>query len=194
MRRRVCIALCVVMILALAGCGKNDSGASHKNGTAGGVDDVLSNIVNSENATPTPTAAGTPAATTPAGTPKPYITSAPVDASAIDIDLTQMSSTLVYSQVYDMMCNPDNYMGKTIKMAGTMNVAYEESTEQYYFACFVQDASACCARGIEFVLTDEYVFPDDYPDVGADICVVGWFDTYMEGDNMYCTLRDAKFQ
>ena len=191
MKRSVCIVLCAVMISALAGCGKNDAGASHKNGTSGGIEDVLSDIVNSGNASPAPTEG---AEATPTGTPKPYITSAPVDSSSIDIDLTQMSSTLVYSQVYDIMCDPDSYMGKTIKMAGIMNIAYEPSTEQYYFACFVQDASACCAQGIEFVLTDEYVFPDDYPDVGADICVVGWFDTYMEGDNMYCTLRDAKFQ
>ena len=192
MKKTVSFVLCVVMILALAGCGKNDAGASHKNGTGSGVDDVLSNIVNSENATPTPTAAASDA--TPTGTPKPYVTSAPVDASTIDIDLTQMSSTLVYSQIYDIVSDPDKYLGKIIKMSGTMNMAYEESTNQYYFACFVQDASACCSQGIEFVLTDDYKFPDDYPEVGTDICVVGRFDTYEEGEYLYCTLRDAKFQ
>ena len=81
MKRSVCIALCLVMISALVGCGKNDAGASHKNGTSGGIEDVLSDIVNSGNASPAPTDG---AETTPTGTPKPYITSAPVDPSAID--------------------------------------------------------------------------------------------------------------
>lgn len=43
-----------------------------------------------------------------------------------------------------------------------------------------------------FVLTDNYVYPDDYPEVDEEICVVGVFDTYQEGDYTYCTLRKAK--
>ena len=31
----------------------------------------------------------------------------------IDVDLTILSSTMVYSQVYDMMLNPNDYIGKT---------------------------------------------------------------------------------
>lgn len=34
--------------------------------------------------------------------------------------------------------------------------------------------------------------PDDYPQVDAEICVIGVFDTYEEGDYTYCTLRNAK--
>ena len=59
-------------------------------------------------------------------------------------------------------------------------------------ACIIQDATACCAQGIEFVLTEDYVYPDDYPEVDEEICVVGVFDTYQEGDYTYCTLRKAK--
>lgn len=51
--------------------------------------------------------------------------------------------------------------------------------------------TACCAQGMEFVLTDDYSYPNDYPREGDEITVTGVFDTYMEGDYMYCTLRDA---
>lgn len=34
--------------------------------------------------------------------------------------------------------------------------------------------------------------PDDYPAEGGDICVVGVFDTYQEGEYTYCTLKDAR--
>ena len=56
---------------------------------------------------------------------------------------------------------------------------------------FISDATACCSQGIEFVLTDDYTYPDDYPERGSEICVMGVFDLYEEGTYTYCTLRDA---
>ena len=112
-------------------------------------------------------------------------------AEGIDVDLTTLSSTMVYSEVYNMMYEPDNYIGKTIKMDGLFASYHDESTGNHYFACIIQDATACCAQGMEFILTDDYSYPDDYPEEGGPITVVGVFDTYMEGDYMYCTLRDA---
>lgn len=110
----------------------------------------------------------------------------------IDIDLTVQSATVVYSEVYDMMYYPENYVGKTIKMNGMFSYYYDEALDKYYFACIIMDATACCSQGIEFELTDDYVYPDDYPEDGGDICVVGVFDTYEEDGFTYCTLRNAK--
>lgn len=110
----------------------------------------------------------------------------------VDVDLTVLSSTMVYSEVYNMMVYPENYKGKTIKMKGQFVPCYDEGTGKYYFACFISDATACCSQGIEFILTDDYSYPDDYPQEGDTICVTGTFDTYMEGEYMYCTLREAK--
>ena len=42
------------------------------------------------------------------------------------------------------------------------------------------------------VIKDFYVYPDDYPADGENVCVIGVFDTYEEGDYYYCTLRNAK--
>ncbi|PWT27617.1 hypothetical protein [Butyrivibrio fibrisolvens] len=110
----------------------------------------------------------------------------------IDIDLTNASATVVYSEVYDMMYFPENYVGKTIKMDGLFTYYYDEAMDKYYFACIIMDATACCSQGIEFELTDDYVYPDDYPEDGGDICVVGTFDTYEEDGFTYCVLRDAR--
>lgn len=110
----------------------------------------------------------------------------------IDVDLTQLSSTMVYAEVYNMMTSPETYIGKIVKMSGTFAYYHDKTTDQYYFACLIQDATACCSQGIEFVLTDDYSFPDDYPEAGKDICVIGIFDTYQEGSYTYCTLRNAK--
>lgn len=91
-----------------------------------------------------------------------------------------------------MMVTPENYVGKTVKMDGIFASYHDESSDKYYFACIISDATACCSQGIEFVLTDGYSYPDDYPEEGGDVCVVGVFDTYQEGGYTYCTLRNAR--
>ncbi len=121
-------------------------------------------------------------------------------AQDIDVDLTQLSSTMVYSEVYNMMYTPQDYIGKTVKMNGTFTiygpqadgtVAFDPSAPIYY-ACVIKDAAACCAQGLEFVLQEEYAYPEDYPQVGDEITVVGTFETYEENGGLYCRLANAK--
>lgn len=109
----------------------------------------------------------------------------------IEIDLTTMSANMVYSQVFCMVMEPDEYIGTTVKMAGTFVHFYDEEKDKHYFACIIQDATQCCAQGIEFEPGDEYVYPDDFPEDGSEICVTGVFDKYSEGDNNYLNLRNA---
>ncbi|MBQ4350606.1 MAG: hypothetical protein II768_05065 [Clostridia bacterium] len=112
-------------------------------------------------------------------------------SGGFDVDLTLMSSTMVYSEVYNMMAMPDDYVGKTVRMKGTF-AAYPGEDRNYY-VCFIADAAACCQQGMEFVLDGEYVYPDDYPAEGTEITVSGVFDTYYEGEYMrYCQLIDAR--
>lgn len=109
----------------------------------------------------------------------------------VDIDLTALSSTMVYSEVYDMMNTPETYVGKKIKMDGLYSFYHDDTSGNNYFACIIEDATACCAQGIEFELTDNYIYPDDYPEEGGRVAVIGVFDTYEESGYQYCTLRDA---
>lgn len=117
------------------------------------------------------------------------------DSSNYDVDLTQLSSTMVYSEVYNMFSNPDDYMGKSIKMTGLFSVYEDELTGNRYFSCIIEDATACCAQGIEFVLQDAK-YPDDYPAIDSEITVSGIMDMYfeeMDGESyMYLYLREAK--
>ncbi len=109
----------------------------------------------------------------------------------VDLDLTQLSGTVVYSQVYDMMNEPDSYMGQRIRMDGSFSYYKDEDTQQEYFAAIIADATACCAQGIEFVWKGEHAYPEDYPPLDTDITVTGTFDTYYEGNYMYVQLVDA---
>ena len=117
------------------------------------------------------------------------------DPDAVDVDLTKLSSTMVYSEVYAMASEPEQYKGKTVKMRGSF--ATQEYNGARLYACIVQDATACCAQGLEFEPGDAYVYPDDYPEPGKEITVLGTFDSYREDAGngnyyVYLVLRNAK--
>ncbi len=107
----------------------------------------------------------------------------------IDVDLTVLNSTMIYGEVYEMVTNPDKYIGKTVKMEGIYYPYHVPEEGIFYNTCVIPDATACCQQGIEFELLD-----GDYKYETEDIIrVVGTFDTYYEGDMMYCILRNAYY-
>lgn len=110
----------------------------------------------------------------------------------VDVDLTKLSSTMVYSEVYNMMYTPENYIGKNVKMSG-MFVAYTNQ-DQFYPAVIIADATACCSQGLEFVLEGNPSYPEGYPEMETDITVIGTFETYVEDGNTYCRLKNAKIE
>lgn len=115
----------------------------------------------------------------------------------VDYDLTQMSSDLVYATVYQMMVTPEEYEGKMFRIDGNFYATYYEATKKYYFYCVIQDVTACCAQGMEFVWGDgTHIYPEEYPEDNAEIVVEGIFEAYREeGDgNLYCRLSDATLQ
>ena len=113
-------------------------------------------------------------------------------SGALDVDLTTLNSTMVYSEVYNMMCEPDRYLGKRIKMNGQFAVYENPNTGAVYTACIIMDATACCSQGLEFVLAGEPSYPADYPEPGTEITVVGTFQTYEENGYMDYHLVDAE--
>ena len=119
--------------------------------------------------------------------------------AAVDIDLTALSGIMVYSEVNSIISFPDNYIGKTVKMQGQFTI-YQSTDEngafipdKQFFACMIADATACCAQGLEFALAGRHVYPDDYPELGAEITVVGTFEWYEEDGCRYYRLGNASF-
>ncbi len=119
---------------------------------------------------------------------------APAANGDVDVDLTLLSDTVVLSEVADMLNNPQRYTDQVIRMEGTFNVVQNPVTGRYYFTCLIADAMACCAQGFEFVLTEDKVYPQDYPAQGDPIRVVGTFGTYLEEDTLYCQLENARLE
>ena len=114
--------------------------------------------------------------------------------AAVDVDLSVMDSDMIYATVYQMMSDPEQYVGKTFRIEGKFYVTYDEMTKNQYYYCVIKDATECCAQGLEFVWGDgSHIYPDEYPTDGTEVIVDGTFELYMENDSRYCRLANADF-
>ena len=183
MKRIFCLLLAACMTLSLCACGKGSE--------KGAGNDTPSSDVEVSAPTeriPAPNEQETPGESEPS---QPY-------AGKVDVDLTVLSSTMVYSEVYNMLYNdPAHYLGKTVKARGEFSI-YQLVTDGVLqpdpvsYACIISDAAACCAEGMEFVLKDDLAYPDDYPELGAEITVIGEFQSYEENGMTWYHLANAR--
>ncbi len=115
----------------------------------------------------------------------------------VDFDLTSMSGDMVYATVYSMMAEPENYVGKVIRMKGLYYAGYGRKTGKYRHYCLIQDALACCTQGLEFVWGDgSRLYPDEYPEENSEIIVCGIYESYQnEGDSgTFYRLKNAEVE
>lgn len=118
-------------------------------------------------------------------------------AVSVDVDLTTLSSTMVYAEVFNMMMSPDDYIGKTIRMTGIFTVYQDPETKQVYCGVIVEDATACCAQGFDLVMPEERSYPQDYPAPESEITVVGTLQadrTLEEHGIIFLRLEDVTFE
>lgn len=188
----------IVCLLLIVGCsGKKNTGVKISKNNA--VDTVIKNEMDkSDDKTAeiieTPIASADPAETILNKDKEVAVNRKAKRVDEVDIDMTEMGSDMIYATVYQLMTDPDTYIGKTIRIKGICAPSWYEDTKKYYHYAIIQDATACCSQGLEFVLRDDsLVYPEDYPKDGEEIIVVGTFETYTEeGDeSLYCRLRNA---
>ena len=185
MKRIFCLLLAACMAVSLCACGKdvgNNTLSSNEEASA------------SAESIPTPKEQETPDEQQTPEEPEQTQTS----ADGVEVDLTVLSSTMVYSEVYNMLYfYPEDYYGKTVKANGIfaiyqMVVDGVTQPDPVAYACIIADATACCAEGMEFVLEGDYTYPDDYPELGAEITVIGEFQSYEENGMTWYHLVNAR--
>ena len=180
-KRGICLSLCAFFICAAAGCGKEEESPevflSQEPSAQQEETEWNAAQINADMDADVLNTAETAAGNGVSG------------KDAVDVDLTQLSSTMVYSEVYNMMVYPEQYVGKKIKMEGQMSV-YESPDQEgkHYFTVIIADATACCQLGIEFILKNGSEDPADYPEAGTEVCVAGEFQLYDEDGETYCHL------
>jgi len=71
-------------------------------------------------------------------------------------------------------------------MEGTAVSSTDPETGVVYHAVIIQDATACCASGLEYLLTE-----GEYPPDETEVTVTGEFELYAENGVLYGRLKDA---
>lgn len=112
-------------------------------------------------------------------------------AAAVDIDLTRMSSTMVYSTVLNMINKPADFVGKTMRMRGEYTIYHIsiDDPTQIIHACIVRDAAGCCSQGLEFVLSN-----GNYPTGADEITVIGKIAMQKIFGKYVCYLKDSALE
>lgn len=189
MKQLFCLLLAACMMASLCACGK-DSGKDARNDASSSNEESSA----SAESIPTPKEQETPDEQQTPEEPEQTQTS----ADGVEVDLTVLSSTMVYSEVYNMLYNdPAHYLGKTVKARGGFSI-YQLVTDGVLqpdpvaYACIIADATACCAEGMEFVPEGDLTYPEDYPELGAEITVIGEFQSYEENGMTWYHLVNAR--
>lgn len=181
MKRLLCLLLAALTVLGLGACGE-------KSGAPTGETTFPTTASEEPKALqPLPLETGEREQTAPTAD----------TAESTFVDLTALSSTMVYAEVFAMMSSPEDYVGKTVKMQGIFSkgqlyAAGSLNDGGTVFACVIQDATACCAQGIPFELAGDRSYPQDYPELGDTITVVGTFEIHQQEGMQFCRLRDAE--
>ena len=110
--------------------------------------------------------------------------------SKVDLDLTKMSATMIYSTIFDMLIMPEDYVDKNIKLSGWFETYMDTKSGELYYSVLVPDATACCQQGLEFVWKGNHAYPDDFPKPGQNITVTGIYKM-IENDGVTYTYLEA---
>ena len=185
-------------VVLISGCGKRaDNGKGINSGET--VDKVIESQVKKEEQKKTEESTKEDTQkndqqNTDTQTPESVQGSVNAPEASVDVDLSVMDSDMIYATVYQMMSDPEQYVGKTFRIEGKFYVTYDEMTKNQYYYCVIKDATECCAQGLEFIWGDgSHIYPDEYPTDGTEVIVDGTFELYMENDSRYCRLANADF-
>ena len=116
---------------------------------------------------------------------------------SVDIDLTVMSSTMIYSTVFQFLIDWETSEGKIVKIKGDYTPFFRKEKQKLYHNVIVRDATACCKEGLEFVWGDGNHFDSEFPPSGTEVIVTGVFELYYEDDKMEVQsirLKDASME
>lgn len=187
MKKILTCIICLTLAFGVTACGKASDKDS--NGDTKIISDAKNKQENSKSNTKKEVSKKEVAGD--AGKGKSSKSKSKTNSNKIDVDLNNLNANVVYAQVFQMMTEPDKFIGKRIRMSGQFNVyAAQEGNPSgvtEYYAIIIADAQACCQQGIEFVWPG-HTYPDGFPEVKSNASVTGIFEVYEENGKKYCRL------
>lgn len=187
MKKILACIICLTLAFGVTACGKASDKDS--NGDTKIISDAKNKQENSKSNTKKDV--NKKEVSDDAGKGKSSKSKSKTNSNKIDVDLNNLNANVVYAQVFQMMTEPDKFIGKRIRMSGQFNVyAAQEGNPSgvtEYYAIIIADAQACCQQGIEFVWPG-HTYPEGFPEVKSNASVTGIFEVYEENGKKYCRL------
>ena len=121
MKRIKITGFLLAIVLVMSGCVQQDITEEDNEQKEAGTTGTLSVITMTENAEETTTTEATAEDSTMPG---------------VDYNLTSMSKDMVYATIYQVMYEPDKYVGKVFRVQGPYYPVYVDETGKYYHYCF----------------------------------------------------------
>ena len=129
---------------------------------------------------------GAPAAT---GAPAQSPEATEPASDVVQMDFAGLNSTMAYAQMFNVVNNPKDYVGTTVRVNGTYVPIPDPAREGlYYHFLVVADITACCEIGVEFFL-DGYRYPDDYPPGYSEVELTGRFEMASVSGQEHISLK-----
>jgi hypothetical protein len=125
----------------------------------------------------------------PAATQAPEAEAPAPTSDVVQMDFSGLNDTMAYAQMFNVVNNPKEYVGTTVKIKGTY-VPIPDPTREgltYHFLV-VADITACCEIGVEFFL-DGYRYPQDYPTQFSQVELTGRFEMASVGGQEHISLK-----
>ena len=126
MKKLLCFLLIALTLIPLAACGREK-------------DKVTAAADSADNQAPE-ASASQKQPSEKKSEPKPAASEPTQSTDGVDVDLTRLSSTMVYSEVHNIVYTPGDYIGKTIKMMGQF--VYYENPDRRSCPTPTQDSTA----------------------------------------------------
>jgi hypothetical protein len=208
----VLAALCLGLCLCLAGCGRNGAAAprTNKNGTAAVTlpgSGFLGFPIEEKGETGNGRAAGGaggPAGGGIDGGAGQALTLAGIQGEnkrAVQVDpkyqankgIVEIKEKMFLAQTNDVYLNPEEYLGKTLKLEGLFQTAYYDRGEPYHFV--IRYGPGCCGNdgnaGFEVIWDENFLrnvseaLEMTYPDENEWVEAVGTLGAYEEDGYPY---------
>jgi len=101
----------------------------------------------------------------------------------VDIDFNTLSDVMMISMFVNMMNEPEQFMGQTIRMTGIQQTFH---FEEYTFHYIMLLSDECCGDIIlEFRYTEDTLMDDGVMGGNADVEVIGTFGQYPLRGHMF---------
>ena len=98
------------------------------------------------------------------------------EGEKLAVDLTKLSSTMVYAEVFNMLVMPEEYNGSLIKVRGTFSQFIPNGKKQSVTTVVVSDALGCCQQGLELLISEDSPLKNqNLPELNQEIEIIGRF-------------------